>query len=85
MMTHSSQDVTQLLQAWSDGFPEALVKLTPLVHQQLHRLARVSCGRQLPAHLFVEAAIFVWPGTSGPTDIMQLNNLSGLKGITTPE
>jgi RNA polymerase sigma factor (TIGR02999 family) len=32
-------EVTQLLQAWSDGNQEALNKLAPLVYDELHRLA----------------------------------------------
>jgi RNA polymerase sigma-70 factor (ECF subfamily) len=33
-------DVSALLRAWSDGDQEALHALTPLVYQELHRLAR---------------------------------------------
>jgi RNA polymerase sigma factor (TIGR02999 family) len=33
-------EVSQLLQAWSDGNEEALEKLVPLVYEELHRLAR---------------------------------------------
>jgi RNA polymerase sigma factor (TIGR02999 family) len=36
----SPQQVTQLLQAWSRGEDAALQELLPLVHQELHRLAR---------------------------------------------
>jgi RNA polymerase sigma factor (TIGR02999 family) len=35
-----SHDVTQLLKAWSSGDEQALAKLTPLVYEQLHRVAR---------------------------------------------
>ena len=34
------RDVTQLLQAWSGGDPQALDELASLVHRELHRLAR---------------------------------------------
>ncbi len=39
-MAPSPQQVTQLLQAWSRGEDAALQELLPLVHQELHRLAR---------------------------------------------
>lgn len=34
-----SADITQLLQAWSDGDRRALDELTPVVYSELHRLA----------------------------------------------
>jgi hypothetical protein len=34
-----SREVTQLLRAWSEGEPGALEKLTPVVYDELHRLA----------------------------------------------
>jgi RNA polymerase sigma-70 factor, ECF subfamily len=40
MATTSSQEITQLLLAWSDGDQAALEKLTPLVYAELHRLAK---------------------------------------------
>ena len=40
MTTPSSQGITQLLLAWSDGDQAALEKLTPLVYAELHRLAK---------------------------------------------
>jgi RNA polymerase sigma factor (TIGR02999 family) len=39
MTTHSPQDITELLVDWSKGDREALNKLTPLVYDELHRLA----------------------------------------------
>src|SRR5262245_41540097 len=36
----SHGDVTALLVAWSDGDSTALERLTPLVYQELHRLAQ---------------------------------------------
>ena len=39
MASASPQEVTQLLQAWSQGDQSALEKLTPLVYKELHRLA----------------------------------------------
>ena len=40
MVAPSPQQVTQLLQAWSQGEDAALEQLIPLVHQELRRLAR---------------------------------------------
>jgi RNA polymerase sigma-70 factor (ECF subfamily) len=39
MQTHSPQEITQLLVAWSDGDQAALDELTPLVYEELHQLA----------------------------------------------
>lgn len=39
MSTHSAKEITQLLVAWSDGDRSALEELTPLVYDELHRLA----------------------------------------------
>ena len=40
MATPSTHEITDLLVAWSDGDQAALEKLTPLVYQELHRLAQ---------------------------------------------
>ena len=37
--TSSSENITQLLARWNDGDEEALEQLTPLVYDELHRLA----------------------------------------------
>src|SRR5439155_27020655 len=39
MQKDSPQEITQLLVAWSDGDESALARLTPLVYEELHRLA----------------------------------------------
>jgi RNA polymerase sigma factor (TIGR02999 family) len=39
MTTHSPKEITRLLVAWGDGDESALAELTPLVYQELHRLA----------------------------------------------
>lgn len=39
MTALSAHEITALLRAWSDGDSEALNKLTPLVYDELHRLA----------------------------------------------
>lgn len=40
MVEAVSQEITQLLLAWNEGDEEALDRLVPLVHEELHRLAR---------------------------------------------
>lgn len=40
MATQPTHEITDLLLAWGDGDTGALEKLTPLVYQELHRLAR---------------------------------------------
>jgi RNA polymerase sigma factor (TIGR02999 family) len=51
MTTDSSQHrVTQLLVAWNKGDQSALEELAPLVHAELHRLARRYMGQERPGH-----------------------------------
>ena len=40
MVTGSSPDITRLLQAWGSGDPLALERLTPVVYEELRRIAR---------------------------------------------
>lgn len=40
MLTSFSGEVTGLLQAWSDGDRGALDRMTPIVYDELRRLAR---------------------------------------------
>ena len=51
MTSHSSHHVTQLLVAWNNGDPSALEQLAPLVHAELHRLARRYMGRERAGHV----------------------------------
>jgi len=46
MITNSPQEITGMLQAWSQGDDSALKSLTPLVYQELRRLAHRYMGRQ---------------------------------------
>jgi len=48
MSSPPSQEITGLLQAWNQGDEQALERLTPLVYQELHRMARrcISRGRR---------------------------------------
>ena len=57
MSSPSSQDVTQLLRAWSAGDQQALEKLTPLVYEELHRRARHYVARERPGHTIQTTAL----------------------------
>jgi RNA polymerase sigma factor (TIGR02999 family) len=50
-------EVTQLLQAWSDGDQAALEKLTPVVYKELHRLARHYMAAERPDHTLQATAL----------------------------
>ena len=43
-------DVSGILQAWSDGDPQALDRLTPIVYDELYRIARRYMRRERPGH-----------------------------------
>jgi RNA polymerase sigma factor (TIGR02999 family) len=53
----SAQNVTQLLAAWSGGDQAALEALTPLVHQELHRLAARYMAGERPGHILQATAL----------------------------
>ena len=48
MITSSTHEITELLQAWNRGDDQALAKLTPLVYEELYRAAKrcISRGRR---------------------------------------
>jgi RNA polymerase sigma factor (TIGR02999 family) len=50
-------EVTGLLIAWRAGDPEALARLTPIVYQELHRLAVVYMARERPDHTLQATAL----------------------------
>src|SRR5215470_2923242 len=50
METADQEQLTALLQAWSDGDKKALEKLAPRVHQELHRLAGRYMAGERPNH-----------------------------------
>src|SRR5258706_16001910 len=50
-------DVSTLLRAWSDGDQNALDKLTPIVYDELHRLARRHMRRERPGHSLQTTAL----------------------------
>src|SRR5262249_11806611 len=54
---HSPREVTRLLDDWSRGNREALNDLMPLVHDELHRLARGYLARERPGHTLQPTAL----------------------------
>ncbi len=57
MMAFVQQDVTQLLQAWSDGDRSALERLVPAVYAELHRLAHHYMTQEQPGHVLQTTAL----------------------------
>jgi RNA polymerase sigma factor (TIGR02999 family) len=53
----SAHEVTELLQAWSAGDREALERLTPIVHAELHRIAKRYMGRERAGHTLQTTAL----------------------------
>jgi RNA polymerase sigma-70 factor (ECF subfamily) len=53
----SPPDVTQLLEDWSQGDRQALDTLMPLVHDELHRVARGYLARERPGHTLQATAL----------------------------
>lgn len=57
MTAASSQDVTQLLAAWSEGDEAALEQLVPIIQAELRRLARHYLKRERPGHILQTSAL----------------------------
>ena len=53
----SQRQITQMLVDWGKGDEAALEKLTPLVYDQLHRLARRYMVRERPGHTLQASAL----------------------------
>lgn len=53
----SSNEVTLLLRAWGEGDAQALERLTPLVYQELHRIARSYMRKERPDHTLQTTAL----------------------------
>ena len=56
-MTPSPGEVTQLLVDWGNGDKAALDRLTPLVHEELHRLAHRHMRLERPNHTLQTTAL----------------------------
>jgi RNA polymerase sigma factor (TIGR02999 family) len=52
-----AHEITQLLIAWNDGDEAALDKLVPLVHDELHRIARRYMAAERPGHILQTTAL----------------------------
>ena len=50
-------DVSAILRAWSDGDQRALDRLTPIVYDELHRLARRYMRGERPGHSLQTSAL----------------------------
>ncbi|PYT00956.1 MAG: RNA polymerase subunit sigma-70 [Acidobacteria bacterium] len=57
MPNHDSQNLTEILQRWSEGDAEALDKLTPVVYAELHRIAKRYMGREREGHTLQTTAL----------------------------
>lgn len=50
-------DVTEILSSWSEGKPEAIERLLPLVYNELRKLARSSMRKERPGHTLQPTAL----------------------------
>lgn len=57
MQAPSTHEITQLLVAWNNGDQMALEHLTPLVHKELHRIARRHMARERAGHILQTTAL----------------------------
>lgn len=57
MALASPQEITQLLRAWNAGDEAALAQLTPLVYQELRRLAHRHLANEQPNHTLHTSAL----------------------------
>jgi len=57
MVTPAPHEVTRLLKAWTAGDAQALEKLTPLVYEQLHRVAKHCMAGQRSGHVLQTTAL----------------------------
>ena len=57
MQTASPKEITRLLVAWGEGDESALERLTPLVYEELRRLAHHYMGRERPGHTLQTTAL----------------------------
>jgi len=57
MRTHSPKEITRLLLAWGEGDEAALDELTPLVYEELHRLAHHYMSGERAGHTLQTTAL----------------------------
>jgi RNA polymerase sigma-70 factor (ECF subfamily) len=53
----TAHEITKLLLAWSEGDREALDRLAPLVHAELHRLAKSQLAKERQNHILQTTAL----------------------------
>ncbi len=56
-MADSLREVTVLLHAWENGDEDALKRLTALVYEELHRLAKRFMAREAQGHTLQTTAL----------------------------
>lgn len=56
-MSNETREITELLHAWSGGDGDALEKLTPLIYDELHRIARRYMRRERGEHTLQTTAL----------------------------
>src|SRR5271156_6313925 len=57
MLDHDRQDISELLVSWSGGDRQALDRLTPIVYNELRRLARRYMRREREGHTLQTTAL----------------------------
>ena len=57
MSETNPQEVTELLRKWSDGDRGALEQLTPVIYEELHRIARRYMNRERDGHTLQTTAL----------------------------
>jgi len=57
MSVPTTQEVTELLQKWSDGDADALEQLTPIIYSELHRIAKRYMSRERAGHTLQTTAL----------------------------
>src|SRR5215813_8133229 len=53
----ASQEITRLLQSWSEGDEQALEKLTPVLYRELHRMAHRYMRQERQGHTLQTTAL----------------------------
>ncbi len=54
---HSTREITEILQKWSDGSVEALEQLTPVIYTELYRIAKRYMHRERDGHTLQTTAL----------------------------
>jgi RNA polymerase sigma factor (TIGR02999 family) len=57
MSGSQTQEVTELLRAWSNGDENALDKLTPIIYPELYKIAKAYMGRERQGHILQPTAL----------------------------